>query len=213
MLRSADLLINVSGSLGNPGKYRDIPCLIYIDSDPVFTQVKLARGQKDFRRSVDTHDVFFSFGESLSAATPSTGHTWNPTRQPIVLSEWNSSSAHRDVFTTVMNWSSFKEIRFQGRSYGQKDIEFERFMDLPRQLPDTHFELAVNSGKTSRTPRDRLRHQGWYVVDPEEVCADLGQYRTYIESSKAECSVAKQWLCRGSARLVQLSISLLSRCR
>ncbi len=192
VLRSADLLINVSGSLGNPEKYRHIPRLIYIDSDPVFTQVKLARGQQDFRHSVDMHDVFFSFGESLSIAIPSTGHTWNPTRQPIVLAEWRPSSAHREVFTTVMNWSSFKEIQYQGRTYGQKDIEFERFIELPRKLPDIYLEIAVNAGKSRRTPRHRLRQQGWHVVDPEEVCADLSQYRSYIESSKAEWSVAKQ---------------------
>ena len=42
---SADILINVSGSLAYPEKYRHIPCLVYIDSDPVFTQAKLAKGQ------------------------------------------------------------------------------------------------------------------------------------------------------------------------
>jgi hypothetical protein len=63
VISSADLLINVSGTLAEPEQYRDVRCMVYIDSDPVFTQIKLSRGQGDFRRMVDTHDVHFSFGE------------------------------------------------------------------------------------------------------------------------------------------------------
>src|SRR2546422_1021844 len=58
--RTADLLINVSGSLERPQNYRAVHRLAYIDTDPVFTQVKLARGQRDFRTVVDAHDVHFS---------------------------------------------------------------------------------------------------------------------------------------------------------
>ena len=65
VVHSADILINVSGTLAHPEHYRRIPRLVYIDSDPVFTQVKLAKGQNDFRRMVDMHDVHFSFGEHL----------------------------------------------------------------------------------------------------------------------------------------------------
>jgi hypothetical protein len=72
VLDSADILINVSGTLAQPERYRRIPLLVYIDSDPVFTQVKLAKGQNDFRRMIETHDVHFSFGETLSAAVPDT---------------------------------------------------------------------------------------------------------------------------------------------
>ena len=48
LIRMADLLINVSGTLANPAEYRAIRRMAYIDSDPVFTQVKLARGQMIF---------------------------------------------------------------------------------------------------------------------------------------------------------------------
>src|SRR4051812_3918764 len=43
-LSSADVLINVSGTLGSLDQYCHIPLLVYVDTDPVFTQVKLARG-------------------------------------------------------------------------------------------------------------------------------------------------------------------------
>ncbi len=57
VIQSADLLINVAGTLRRPEDYRQVRRLAYIDSDPVFTQVKLARGQADFRKLVDAHDV------------------------------------------------------------------------------------------------------------------------------------------------------------
>jgi hypothetical protein len=140
---------------------------------------------------VDLHDVHFSFGECLSTAVPVTGHHWRPTRQPIVLSEWRPTTPYREVFTTVMNWTSYKPVVYGNQSYGQKDLEFMRFRELPNLVAPTVLEIAVNAGKTRRTPRQLLAHRGWRVVDPAEVCPDLDTYRQYIESSKAEWSVAK----------------------
>jgi hypothetical protein len=191
VIQSADLLINISGTLERPEEYRQVRRLAYIDSDPVFTQVKLARGQLDFRKWIDLHDVQFSFGECLSSAVPATGHQWRPTRQPIVLSEWHPEVPHREVFTTVMNWTSYKPVVYGRQSYGQKDVEFMRFQELPNLVAPTVLEIAVNTGKTRRTPRQLLAHKGWQVVDPAQVCPDLDTYRQYIESSRAEWSVAK----------------------
>jgi hypothetical protein len=190
VIASADLVLNVSGTLCRPDDYRPAR-LAYLDSDPVFTQVKLARGQADFRKLVDAHDIHFSFGEHHTDAVPATGHHWRPTRQPVVLSEWQVEEPHREVFTTVMNWTSYKPVEHEGRTYGQKDIEFKRFLDLPARVAPTSLEIAVNAGKTNRTPYDLLRHKGWRVVDPLAACADLDSYRTYIASSLAEWSVAK----------------------
>jgi hypothetical protein len=191
VIRSADLLVNVSCSLANPEEYREVRRLAYIDSDPVFTQVKLARGQADFRKLIDAHDVHFSFGERLSSAVPVTGHNWRPTRQPIVLSEWHPSAPGRDVFTTVMHWTSYNTVVYCGQAYGQKDVEFERYLDLPGLVAPTVLELALGAGKTRRAPQHLLARKGWRVVDPGQVCPDLESYRGYIESSKAEWSVAK----------------------
>ena len=191
VMNSADMLINVSGTLAHPEYYRRIPRLVYIDSDPVFTQVKLAKGQDDFRRMVEAHDAHFSFGEHFSDAVPASGFQWLPTRQPIVLSEWRPARMTGKSFTTVMNWTSYKPLEFEGRTYAQKDVEFERFIDLPRMVPETRLEIAVNTGKTRRTPRGLLAHRGWHVVHPDDVCPDIDSYRDYIRSSKAEWSVAK----------------------
>ncbi|MHC4083266.1 MAG: glycosyltransferase [Planctomycetota bacterium] len=190
VVASADLLINVSGSLGCPEEYRRARRMIYLDSDPVFTQVKLAE-QEQFRRLVDLHDVQMSFGEQMSDRIPDTGYEWRPTRQPVVLSEWRAASPRRDVFTTVMNWTSYKPVKHEGRTYGQKDVEFRRFLDLPRLVHPTELEVAVALGKTRRPPRELLLHRGWRLVDPNVACRDLDSYRAYIEGSMAEWSVAK----------------------
>lgn len=191
VIQTSDLLINVSGTLARPQDYRQGARLAYIDSDPVFTQVKLERGQADLLKIVNSHDIHFSFGEALMDSPYTTGHNWLPTRQPIVLSQWTVRPPARDVYTTVMNWTSFNPVIHNGKSYGQKDEEFRKFIQLPKRVHPVALEIAINSGKTSRTPKDLLRHHGWRVEDPDQACPTLDSYRTYIESSKAEWSVAK----------------------
>jgi len=199
VVRTADLVVNLSGMFERPEDYRPASGgrLVYIDSDPVFTQLKLARGETYFRNLVDRHDVLFSFGECLPGAAPDTGDTWLPTRQPVVISEWRPDREHRDVFTTVMTWVSYNAVKFEGETYGHKDVEFRRFLDLPERVAPVRLELAANAGRGRKLPRDHLVHKGWQVVDPRDVCPDLDGYRRYIESSKAEWSVAKNGYVRG----------------
>lgn len=195
VVASADLVLNVSGMLQHPASYRPAR-LVYLDTDPVFTQIKLARGQADLAAIVDAHDVHFSYAENPEHAMPETGHRWRPIRKPIVLSEWHPKPPSRQVFTTVMNWTSYKDVEFGGRRYGQKDTEMKRFIDLPASV-NVKLELAIASGKTRRTPKELLAYKGWNVVDPQSTCADMDGYRNYIESSMAEWSVAKHGYVEG----------------
>jgi hypothetical protein len=197
VIRTADLFLNVSGTVRDPAQYRGRGRMVYIDSDPVFTQVKLARGQCDFRAVVDAHDVHLSFGEAQSSLVPDTGYHWLPTRQPVVLEEWRSGENCRETFTTVMNWTSYKPVEFRGVHYGQKDLEFRRFMDLPSRASPTKLEIAIAQGKTAQAPTDLLRHKGWRVVDPAVVCPEWTTYRRYLQSSKGEWSVAKHGYVAG----------------
>lgn len=200
LIDSADLLINVSGTLRDPTKYESVDRLVYVDSDPVFTQIKLLNEPEegsDYRAPYDVHDVHFSFGERVQETWPDTGYEWLPTRQPIVLDEWTHNLDHRDAFTTVMNWTSYDSVEFEGEEYGQKNQEFERFIDLPRDVDPTVLEVAVNEGKTEETPRKRLSRRGWKVVDPDRVCPDLDSYRNYIQRSRAEWSVQKNAYVKG----------------
>jgi hypothetical protein len=185
VLASADLLVNVSGSLKRPSDYRQIPRLVYVDTDPAFTQVRLMlpRGQKKFQKRFVAHDAFFSFGERIGETELANGIDWWPTRQPILLSEWRPGTPTRDVFTTVMSWTSYKPLRHGGRSFGQKDVEFRRFVDLPRVVRPARLEVALRGtrhlrwettdggGRTpdDRTPREVLEAAGWRVVDAATV--------------------------------------------
>ena len=218
VLATADLLLNISGTIEHPGAYRCVRRLVYVDSDPVFTQVKLAAEGPGFAERVDGHDVHFSFGEQMSAAVPVTGHRWRPTRQPIVLSEWRPGRATRPVYTTVMNWTSYPPLTHDGVVYGQKDVEFKHFVELPARVAPVKLEVALSrtqhvnwqSAETSLSPElaslaaqrgwspaQLAKHTGWRVVDPMEVCGDLDSYRRYIESSRGEWSVAKNGYVRG----------------
>src|SRR5215204_50894 len=44
VIASADVLLNVSGTVDYPDKYSSIRKLVYIDTDPVFTQIALKNG-------------------------------------------------------------------------------------------------------------------------------------------------------------------------
>jgi hypothetical protein len=215
ILRSADLLVNVSGTLERPSEYRQGPTLVYIDSDPVFTQVKLALPDQfaEFRDRVHAHDVHFSFGECLHDAAPSTDLRWLPTRQPMLLDEWRPETPRGNRYTTVMSWTSYKPLRYGSETYGQKDVEFERFFGLPALVAPVELEVALGGLQHSAweaapvpageiddarlTAPERLRRHGWSVTNSFRTCADLDAYRQYVESSRGEWSVAKNGYVKG----------------
>jgi hypothetical protein len=213
VLKSADLLINVSGSLDEPEGYLHIPRLVYIDTDPVVTQIKyLIADPPEFPGRVDAHDVHFSFGE-LGSQMPQTGHRWLPTRQPVFLLEWQPAESSRRVYTTVMSWASYAPLRWQGREYAQKDAEFQRYIELPSKVAPTKLEVAMAPrqhmlwqtkledlpagaralvGKRPHLkPQELLEQTGWRVVNANERCGSIDDYRDYIRSSLGEWSVAK----------------------
>jgi hypothetical protein len=200
VLESADLLLNISGSLFRPAEYRSVRQLAYVDSDPGFTQVKLANDEGRFGNRVRAHDVHFTFGERLGPAVPDTGIRWLPTRQPILLGEWQSTATTRPAFTTIMNWASYAAVVHEGQRFGQKNVEFERFIDLPHLVPDITLEVAMRGILRRRkptAPMERLAQRGWHVVDPRVVCPTLDSYRDYITSSRGEWSVAKHGYVAG----------------
>jgi hypothetical protein len=212
-VRSADLVVNVSGSLECPKRYASAARLAYIDTDPVFTQIKLALGPAKFQAQVRAHDAHFTFGETLSAPFNSGPIRWLPTRHPILLDAWRSEAPRGAAFTTVMSWTSYEPLRFEGRSYGQKDVEFRRFLELPAMVGASRLEVAMGPThhyawesdasalpsavraflhtEPRRKPAELLAHFGWGVVDSTLRCGDADSYRNYVLSSLGEWSVAK----------------------
>ena len=202
---SADLLIDVSGSLEHPDEHRGRGRSVYIDTDPVFTQLKLASGAREFAARVAAHDVHFSFGERVERLAVPTAFRWRPTRQPVVLSEWQPSRRVRKAFTTVLSWTSYPPLRFRGETFGQKDVEFRRFLSLPGKIAPIALEVALGGTRHADWEADSgappppatLRGAGFQVADAYHVCADLDRYRSYVESSRGEWSIQKNGYVRG----------------
>ncbi len=197
--RDADLFLNVSGSCWLRDGYRGARCTAYLDSDPCYSQAKLLaveRGtaSEDVAYSVGlirAHDRFFTFAESIgqpSCRIPACGLTWQPTRQPIVLAHWPVRfDAQAEAYTTVMSWKTDVTLpSIDGVTYGGKDVEFARFLDLPRRA-GVALEVAV-SGNARLA---ELREHGWRIADPRTRSGTMAAYRDYLAGSRGEWSVAK----------------------
>src|SRR5207247_10237343 len=90
--------------------------------------------------------------ERVAESVPPTGHRWRPTRQPVVLSEWRPGTPYREVYTTVMNWTSYKCETYGGRTYGHKDVEFLRFPELPRRVAPAVLDAARAPRRVGHAP-------------------------------------------------------------
>lgn len=203
LVKDADVVLNVSGSLSQPEHYRSASRLAYIDTDPVFTQINLQLNHPGVTKAVLAHDVHFSFGELIASSFPHSPVRWRPTRQPVALQAWPHHPIEEasSSYTTVMNWSSYAPVEFHGVNYGQKDVEFLRFMALPKHV-DVAFVVAMRGTARGRLPgvdEDRapdelpsmLEGAGWHVVDSVEACGGVAHYQSFINDSRAEWSVAK----------------------
>ena len=180
----ADLFLNLSGgSWFWRDEYRAIPHKAFIDSDPGFTQLAIAKGVPWYVEFFRGFDRLFTFGGNIgtpASPVPTGAFTWHPTWQPIALDEWRTDRPAGDRFTSVMTWrtESFTDVG------GNKDREFLRFLDLPART-DQRFRLAVNG------PHALLAAYGWDPVDAMRVSLTPGDYREFIHASRAELGVAK----------------------
>lgn len=186
----ADLLINLSGANRLFDYLFDIPVRAYLDTDPLFTQIRNLQDEGR-RRAAAAHTVHFSFGENIadgSSDVPDDGVIWLPTRQPVDLALWPPGvDPPKGGFTTVMQWDSYQDREHQGISYGMKSRSFAPYMALP-SLVDVPMELALGS---DHAPREDLLRAGWRIRDPLAVTRSLDSYQTYLAQSQGEFSVAK----------------------
>jgi hypothetical protein len=194
----ADVFLNVSGACWLREAYRAARVAAYVDTDPGYSQAKLAAvdagtAGESVTYSVNLirrHDVFFTIGECVGqrgCRVPTGGLAWHPTRQPILLDAWPVRPAPRAPFTTVMSWKIEPTPPVvEGRAYSGKDVELLRFLELPARTAET-LELAISG----RAPRALLEAAGWRVRDAREVSRTLATYRDYILGSRGEWSIAK----------------------
>jgi hypothetical protein len=198
--RAADLFLNVSGAVWFRDAYRGARVTAYYDSDPLYTQAGVVSfeekgGDEDQARTVGwfrAHDVFFTMAENIGdpqCAVPRCGVDWKTTRQPITLDDWPFTfDAAAPSFTTVMSWKTQPALpALGGKVYGGKDVEFRRFIDLPRRVA-VRLEIALSGP----APREEIVRHGWSLVDAAERSSTMERYRDYVAGSRAEWSIAKQ---------------------
>jgi hypothetical protein len=180
----ADLFINLSGgSWFWRDEYASIPRKIFVDSDPAFTQLAIAKAEPWYVAFFQRFDRLFTFGANIgtpASPIPVGDFAWHKTWQPITMDDWHTPAAPRDRFTSVMTWQieSFADVG------GNKDQEFVKVIDLPSRTTQK-FELAING------PQKLLREYGWDTVDAMRVSRTPDEYRDFIHGSKAEFGVAK----------------------
>jgi len=167
---------------------------IYVDSDPVYAQVKLDQQDAYYLDYVDAHTHLFTYGENLGAPdcpVPLGDRVWRKTRPPVVLDEWKPDYALQpDCFTSVATWQNKgKNLRFQGETYQwSKHVNFLRYLDLPKRT-DQCFRLAMIT-PDAKVNAEVAGH-GWQLEDPVRVSETMESYAEFIRTSRGEFTVAK----------------------
>ena len=194
LLRSADVLINLTCSTELRDDHLRVPIRLYLETDPVLAQIQIAEGDPRTLEMMRAHTHHASYGENLGAAdcgVPLGPFRYLPTRQPVILDWWEVTEPGPGArYTTVSSWEqAFKDVEYKGERYGwSKSEEFLKVLDLPSIAP-RGLEIAL----ASRDPHvlALLRGHGWSVLDAGEVSSDLDRYREYVGASFGEFTVAK----------------------
>ncbi len=198
LYREADAFLNVTAAQELREEHLSIPRRIYVESDPFPAQVRAAQGDEGTLRTLAAHDVHFSFGENLGhddCLLPTVGIDWLPTRQPVVVDLWADGGPPPDAaYTTITTWhNKGKDIEFEGRTwYWTKDREFKKHLDLPRRT-GAPFELALGDDEEALR---LLREHGWGRRDSVRISSDVEAYRSYIQRSRGEWTVARDQYTR-----------------
>jgi hypothetical protein len=189
-LESADFLLTLEDGTWSD-EFERCPRRAFLDGDPLFTQVDLLEGETDKAAAVQRYDVLFTYCTRMGApdcTVPSAGREWLPTRPAVATRLWNPApTAKARALTTVMHWGAWRDYEYDGRVYGHKNRELERFMELPL-LSEHEFVLAVGGGSA---PKDHLAEAGWSVLESADVTRDINVYTAFIDGSFADFGVAK----------------------
>ena len=193
LYREADVFLNVTGAQEIRDEHMKIPRRIYVETDPVVSQIKVAEGDATTIAHLSAHDTHFTFGESIGQADcplPTGGFKWLATRQPVCVDLWENNFESGDRYTTIGTWKNKgRDIVYKGETYyWSKDLEFEKFRDLPAKTK-AKFELAARPDV--KTAVDFIKRGWWDVIDPIPISENFEEYRNYIQSSRGEFTVAK----------------------
>jgi hypothetical protein len=200
LYRSCDVLLNVVGATDLRDQQLAAPFRVYVETDPVTAELRLAGGDEHTRIAFDNHHVLATYGENYGqpdCGVPLNGRAYLRTRQPVDVDLWPMAYLpEAGSFTTIANYRhEGDDVEYDGRLYRwSKHLEWERLLDLPRHT-NHRFELALSA--CGEQDRGRLTSHGWEVVSPLDMSLDVfGSYPAYIRESRAELTVAKEQYAR-----------------
>jgi hypothetical protein len=190
VFRTADVFID----LGTHGSWLeeavDVPITVLLDGEPAFTQMKWAQRQET-GDPLPAYDYYYSVGQNIGTSrttAPTAGKAWRHIFYPVVATLFPPIEISPEApFTTLMNWQSHEPLAFKGVTYGQKDVEFRKFMDLPR-LTDQAIEVAI-AGRD--VPYEQLTAAGWRLSDGHAVSRSYESFCDYVSRSKGEIGICK----------------------
>ncbi len=190
----AAALFNLCGATRLREEHLACPIRVFVDTDPVFEQAKVAAGNAGSIEYLGQHTHHFTYGENLGGPDcpiPLTLFDWKKTRPPVLVDLWDAGCvAAGPYFTSIATWENKgKDIEVGGVTYRwSKHLNFLRFLDLPRQVLQP-FRLAMHPPDAA--VEARVKAGGWDIVDPVRVSGDMQSYRDFIVTSRGEFTVAK----------------------
>ena len=195
LYRSSDALLNVVGGTDLREEQLRAPYRVYVQTDPVTAELRLAGGDDHTREAFGNHHVIATYGENygnVDCGVPLNGHRYVKTRQPVALDLWPAAfDPNARHFTTIGNYrQSGDDVEWAGEVYTwSKHVQWERFLDLPSRTNQT-FRLAMDPDDEGDARR--LREHGWELTPPVRMSLDaFGSYPEFIRGSRAEFTVAK----------------------
>lgn len=189
VLADADVFVNVSLTTPMRPDYLQVPCRLAVDTDPVFTQVRIAEGDPLLARVPEQHTRLFTFGRP---PLPAQRHEWVPTRQPVATRFW-PVTAHPGTdapFTTITTWQAYPPVRWEGVGYAAKDRSIEALLDLPARTP-WRLSVALGAGANRERGVRVLTEHGWQLSDPMDANRTSEVFHGFLAGSAGEIGIAK----------------------
>jgi hypothetical protein len=193
LLDGADAVLNIAGATRMAEDGLRAGRLVFVGTDPVLYELAVADGREGWL--LDEHDDLVTYGENIGlpgCQVPPLPGLRARMRQPVLLDRWQAGEPTRRGFTTVANWKQAgRDVAHDGELYRwSKHHEYLKLIDLPRRL-QAPLELATNLGALDDDDRRLLTANGWGLTDAARLSLDPWAYRGYVQSSRAEFTVAK----------------------
>jgi hypothetical protein len=195
LYRSCDALLNIVGATDLRDEHLAAPVRVYVETDPVTAELRLASGDAHTRQAFANHHHIVTYGENYGnddCGVPLNGIAYKKTRQPIDTDLWPFAyDPAARYFTTIGNYrQEGNDVEYNGQSYRwSKHHEWEKVLDLPGRVSQ-EFELAMMPDDPG--DRRKLESHGWRLTPPLQMSLDVfGAYPAYFRQSRGQFTVAK----------------------